>query len=104
MPNDAESVFGAVAYDVAQDRKNPEYVTPSSNQGLVKCCVMGELRDPGACAFSVDSVDWSTPVADMPSAPQGLPMDLLDRVLIVSTKLYTESDIQEIIQIRYVIT
>ena len=66
MPNDAESVFGDVAYDVAQDRKNPEYVTPSSNQGLVKCCVMGEL-DPGACAFSVDSVDWSTPVADMPS-------------------------------------
>lgn len=34
-----------------------------SNQGLVK---MREL-DPGACAFSVDSVDWSTPVADMPS-------------------------------------
>ena len=28
--------------------------------------VLWEL-DPGACAFSVDSVDWSTPVADMPS-------------------------------------
>ena len=53
-----------MAYDVAQDRENPEYVT---NQGLVKFCVVGEL-DPGACAFSVDSVDWSiTPVADMPS-------------------------------------
>ena len=33
-----------------------------------------------------------------------LPMDLHDRVLIVSTKPYTESDIQEIIQIRYVIS
>ena len=37
-------------------------------------------------------------------SPHGLPMDLLDRVLIVSTKPYTESDIQEIIQIRYVIS
>jgi RuvB-like protein 2 len=36
-------------------------------------------------------------------SPHGLPMDLLDRVLIVSTKPYTESDIREIIQIRYVI-
>lgn len=35
-------------------------------------------------------------------SPHGLPMDLLDRVLIVSTKPYTEEDIQQIIQIRYV--
>ena len=34
-------------------------------------------------------------------SPHGLPMDLLDRVLIVSTKPYTEDDIQQIIQIRY---
>ncbi|KAF5312751.1 hypothetical protein D9619_002473 [Psilocybe cf. subviscida] len=33
-------------------------------------------------------------------SPHGLPMDLLDRVLIVSTKPYTEEDIQQIIQIR----
>jgi len=33
-------------------------------------------------------------------SPHGLPMDLLDRVLIVSTKPYTEDDIQQIIQIR----
>lgn len=35
-------------------------------------------------------------------SPHGLPMDLLDRVLIVSTKPYTEEDIKEIIQIRCV--
>ncbi|KAG6907087.1 RuvB-like protein 2 [Tephrocybe rancida] len=33
-------------------------------------------------------------------SPHGLPVDLLDRVLIVSTKPYTEDDIQQIIQIR----
>jgi len=33
-------------------------------------------------------------------SPHGLPMDLLDRVLIVSTKPYSEDDIQQIIQIR----
>jgi len=33
-------------------------------------------------------------------SPHGLPVDLLDRVLIVSTKPYTEEDIQQIIQIR----
>jgi RuvB-like protein 2 len=33
-------------------------------------------------------------------SPHGLPVDLLDRVLIVSTKTYGESDIQQIIQIR----
>ena len=35
-------------------------------------------------------------------SPHGLPMDLLDRVLIVSTKPYSEEDIQQIIQIRSV--
>ncbi|KAG6860683.1 RuvB-like protein 2 [Termitomyces sp. Mi166 len=33
-------------------------------------------------------------------SPHGLPVDLLDRVLIVSTKPYSEEDIQQIIQIR----
>jgi len=33
-------------------------------------------------------------------SPHGLPVDLLDRVLIVSTKPYEEPDIQQIIQIR----
>lgn len=33
-------------------------------------------------------------------SPHGLPVDLLDRVLIVSTKPYTEDDVQEIIKIR----
>ncbi|KAF8547765.1 TIP49-domain-containing protein [Imleria badia] len=33
-------------------------------------------------------------------SPHGLPVDLLDRVLIVSTKPYTDDDIQQIIQIR----
>lgn len=36
------------------------------------------------------------------ASPHGLPVDLLDRVLIVSTKPYTEDDVKEIIQIRYV--
>lgn len=35
-------------------------------------------------------------------SPHGLPVDLLDRVLIVSTKPYSEEDIQQIIQIRFV--
>lgn len=33
-------------------------------------------------------------------SPHGLPVDLLDRVLIVSTKPYTEDDIRQIIEIR----
>ena len=33
-------------------------------------------------------------------SPHGLPVDLLDRVLIISTKPYTDDDIQQIIQIR----
>jgi len=35
-------------------------------------------------------------------SPHGLPVDLLDRVLIVSTKPYEEDEIQQIIQIRLV--
>ena len=35
-------------------------------------------------------------------SPHGLPVDLLDRVLIVSTKPYTEDDIEQIIKIRSV--
>ena len=35
-------------------------------------------------------------------SPHGLPVDLLDRVLIVSTKAYSEDEIQQIIQIRCV--
>ncbi|KAL4068902.1 TIP49 C-terminus-domain-containing protein [Scleroderma yunnanense] len=33
-------------------------------------------------------------------SPHGLPVDLLDRVLIVSTRSYSEEDMQQIIQIR----
>jgi RuvB-like protein 2 len=33
-------------------------------------------------------------------SPHGLPVDLLDRVLIVSTKPYSEEDIEAIINIR----
>ena len=33
-------------------------------------------------------------------SPHGLPVDLLDRVLIVSTKPYSEDDIEEIVKIR----
>jgi RuvB-like protein 2 len=36
-------------------------------------------------------------------SPHGLPADLLDRVLIVSTKPYLEEDIRQIIQIRCVL-
>ncbi len=36
-------------------------------------------------------------------SPHGLPTDLLDRVLIVSTQPYTPEDIAQIIKIRYVI-
>jgi DNA helicase TIP49 (TBP-interacting protein) len=36
-------------------------------------------------------------------SPHGLPVDLLDRVLIVSTKPYLEEDIRQIIQIRWVV-
>jgi RuvB-like protein 2 len=35
-------------------------------------------------------------------SPHGLPVDLLDRVLIVSTSKYEASDIEQIIKIRYV--
>jgi len=33
-------------------------------------------------------------------SPHGLPVDLLDRMLIVSTKAYLEDDVTQIIQIR----
>ena len=33
-------------------------------------------------------------------SPHGLPVDLLDRVLIVSTKPYADDEIRQIIQIR----
>ena len=36
-------------------------------------------------------------------SPHGLPVDLLDRVLIVSTSPYEEGEVQQIIQIRCVI-
>lgn len=36
-------------------------------------------------------------------SPHGLPVDLLDRVLIVSTQPYTEEDVMEIIKIRCVL-
>lgn len=36
-------------------------------------------------------------------SPHGLPVDLLDRVLIVSTTKYEPEDIEQIIQIRCVI-
>ena len=35
-------------------------------------------------------------------SPHGLPPDLLDRVLIVSTQPYSDDDFREIIKIRYV--
>ena len=37
-------------------------------------------------------------------SPHGLPVDLLDRVLIVSTSPYEEGEVQQIIQIRFVIS
>lgn len=36
-------------------------------------------------------------------SPHGLPVDLLDRVLIISTRPYEPEDITQIIQIRYVL-
>ena len=36
-------------------------------------------------------------------SPHGLPVDLLDRVLIVSTTAYSREEMQQIIQIRYVV-
>lgn len=35
-------------------------------------------------------------------SPHGLPVDLLDRVLIVTTQKYEAEDVEKIIQIRYV--
>ncbi|KAK0466130.1 DNA helicase [Desarmillaria tabescens] len=40
------------------------------------------------------------PLGQLSAVPHGLPVDLLDRVLIVSTKPYSEEDIEQIIQIR----
>jgi RuvB-like protein 2 len=36
-------------------------------------------------------------------SPHGLPADLLDRVLIVSTRPYEEEDVREIISIRLIL-
>ena len=36
-------------------------------------------------------------------SPHGLPIDLLDRVLIISTQPYAEDDIEQIIKIRLVL-
>ena len=36
------------------------------------------------------------------SSPHGLPIDLLDRILIISTKPYSDTEIKEILSIRYV--
>ena len=55
-----------MSYDMAEDWRIPEYHQTRVWLGGARWCVMREL-DPGACAFSVDSVDRSTPVADMPS-------------------------------------
>ncbi|MEM2850155.1 MAG: RuvB-like domain-containing protein, partial [Candidatus Bathyarchaeia archaeon] len=33
-------------------------------------------------------------------APHGMPLDLLDRLLIINTRLYTEEEIMEILKIR----
>ncbi len=35
-------------------------------------------------------------------SPHGIPVDLLDRMLIVSTKKYDETETKEIVKIRYV--
>ena len=51
MSNDAENVL---VIDAAKDRRISKYVMPSSNQGLVRLCVITEL-DPGAYASFVDS-------------------------------------------------
>lgn len=36
------------------------------------------------------------------TSPHGIPIDLLDRILIISTKPYTESEVRQILSIRYV--
>ena len=36
------------------------------------------------------------------TSPHGLPIDLLDRILIISTKPYSDTEIKEILSIRYV--
>ena len=36
-------------------------------------------------------------------SPHGIPIDLLDRLLIISTKPYTEKEIKQILTIRYAI-
>lgn len=35
-------------------------------------------------------------------SPHGIPVDLLDRLLIISTSPYTEQEIEQILKIRYV--
>lgn len=35
------------------------------------------------------------------TGPHGIPMDLLDRLLIVSTSAYGESEVAKILQLRY---
>ena len=37
-------------------------------------------------------------------SPHGIPIDLLDRLLIISTKPYTEKEIKQILTIRYYTT
>lgn len=37
-------------------------------------------------------------------SPHGLPVDLLDRVLIVSTRPYEEEEVRQIVQLRCVLT
>jgi DNA helicase TIP49 (TBP-interacting protein) len=37
-------------------------------------------------------------------SPHGLPVDLLDRLLIISTEAYKEEDVAEILKIRYSIS
>jgi len=39
---------------------------------------------------------------DKVQVPHGLPVDLLDRVLIVTTQKYETEDVEKIIQIRHV--
>lgn len=34
-------------------------------------------------------------------SPHGIPIDMLDRMLIITTEPYTERDIREILDIRY---
>jgi RuvB-like protein 2 len=36
-------------------------------------------------------------------SPHGIPLDLLDRVLIISTKAYANEEIAEIVRVRWVI-